>query len=83
MGRLEPGAPGDRARDVDRHEQARAIIAASFGVERKQGKVWDQASAFFFDQSHIGPFLFENWMVVLGLPACILFLWVLQRRTRL
>ena len=39
MGRLEPGAPGDRARDVDRHEQARAIIAASFGVKGSRQSV--------------------------------------------
>ena len=51
--------------------------------DRKQGKVWDQTSAFLFDQLHIGPFLFENWMVVLGVPAFILCLWVLQRGTRL
>ena len=42
--------------------------------------MWDQISAFFFDQSHIGPLLFENWMVVLGVPAFVLCLWVTQGR---
>ena len=50
---------------------------------RKQAKVWDQISAFFFDQFHIGPFVVENWMVLFGVPGFILCVWLLQRGTRL
>jgi hypothetical protein len=60
----------------------RSHLSGSLGVTGSR-EVWDQTSAFLFDQSHIGPFLFENWMVVLGLPAFILCLWVLQSGTRL
>jgi hypothetical protein len=42
--------------------------------------VWDQIPAFFFDQSHIGQLQFENWMIVIGLPAFVLVIWLLERR---
>jgi hypothetical protein len=48
---------------------------------RKQAKVWDQISAFLFAQSNVGPFEYENWMIVLGLPAVISILWMLERRS--
>lgn len=63
----------------------RAFLLAPKGISqqlfrcgRKQLKVWNQIEAFFFEQSHIGAFQFPNWMLVLGVPAFILFLWMME-----
>ena len=59
-----------------RARRTRVFLLAPRGIAKPQPpawqkavKVWDQIQAFFFDQSHIGPFLFENWMVVFGTPS--------------
>jgi hypothetical protein len=40
----------------------------------------EQISAFLFAQSNIGPFEYENWMALLGVPGFVLILWMLERR---
>jgi hypothetical protein len=42
--------------------------------------MWDQISAFLFDQSYIGPIEYENWMVLVGLPAVVFFIWIMEGR---
>jgi hypothetical protein len=41
--------------------------------------MWDQISTFLLDQSDIGPFKFENWMMIFGLPAVVLILLMAKR----
>jgi hypothetical protein len=53
------------------------------GISRwRQGavNVWNYIPAFFFEQSHIGSFAFENWTVLIGVPAFVLALWMMEKR---
>ena len=42
--------------------------------------MWEQISAFLFAQSNIGPFEYENWMVLFGVPACIVLILMIEGR---
>ncbi len=49
-------------------------------LARKHTKVWEQISAFLFAQSNIGPFGYENWMVLFGVPAFVILILVMEGR---
>lgn len=42
--------------------------------------MWNYIPEFFFEQSRIGSFAFENWTFLVGVPAFILALWMMEKR---
>jgi hypothetical protein len=59
------------------------FLLAPQGISRRAQevvKVWNYIPAFFFEQSYIGSFAFENWTALVGVPAFVLVLWMLEKR---
>jgi hypothetical protein len=41
-------------------------------------RMLDRISTFLFYQSDGGTFQYENWMVIVALPAFVLFMWLIE-----